>query len=95
MQNAANRTDDSFGVIVADPIALVEHVQASIDLIDGAISREASLGEPDTGNVIVLDDVTPQYLKASCALNTCSASLDTALTSLLGASGSARRSAHG
>jgi hypothetical protein len=81
MQNAASRADDSFGVIVADLIALVEHVQASIDLIDGAISREASLGEPDTNNVIVLDDVTPQYLKASYALNTCSASLDTALKS--------------
>jgi hypothetical protein len=64
-----------------EPDCPVEHVQASIDLIDGAISREASLGEPDTNNVIVLDDVTPQYLKASYALNTCSASLDTALKS--------------
>src|SRR6185437_9430465 len=62
-------------VVVADLIALVEHVRASIDLIDGAISREASLGEPDTSNVVVLDDVTPQYLRASYALNTCSASL--------------------
>ena len=95
MQDAANRTDDSFDVIVADLIALVEHVQASIDLIDGAISREASLGEPDTGNVIVLDDVTPQYLKASYALNTCGASLDAALKTLLEARGSARRSAYG
>jgi hypothetical protein len=95
MQNAASRADDSFGVIVADLIALVEHVQASIDLIDGAISREASLGEPDTSNVIVLDDVTPQYLKASCAPNTCSASPDAALKSLLEANGCARRSAYG
>jgi hypothetical protein len=33
----------------------------------------------------MLDDVTPQYLKASHALNGCSASLDTALQSLLDA----------
>jgi len=95
MQNAANRADDSFGVVVADLIALVEHVRASIDLIDGAISHEASLGEPDTSNVVVLDDVTPQYLRASYALNTCSASLDPALKSLLEAGGSIRRSARG
>jgi hypothetical protein len=44
-------------------------------------------------NVIVLDDVTPQYLKASYALNIYSASLDTVLKSLLGASGSDRQSA--
>ena len=95
MQNAANRADDSFGVVVADLIALVEHVRASIDLIDGAISHEASLGEPDTSNVVVLDDVTPQYLRASYAPNTCSASLDIALKSLLDARGPARRSVNG
>jgi hypothetical protein len=43
----------------------------------------------------VLDDVTPQYLKASYALNIYSASLDTVLKSLLGASGSDRQSARG
>jgi hypothetical protein len=43
----------------------------------------------------VLDDVTPQYLKASYALNTCSASLDIALKSLLDARGPARRSVNG
>jgi hypothetical protein len=95
MKNATKRADDSFGAIVSDLIALVEHVQASIDLINGAISREATLGEPDTSNVIVLDDVTPQYLRASYALNTCSASLDMALKSLLDARGPARRSANG
>ena len=95
MQNAANSVDESFDVIIANLIALVEHVQASVDLIDGAISREASLGEPDRNNVIVLNDVTPQHLMTSYALNTCSASLDTALKSLLEARGPARRSAYG
>jgi exonuclease VII small subunit len=95
MKNATKRADDNFEAIVSDLIALVEHVQASIDLINGAISREATLGEPDTSNVIVLDDVTPQYPRASYALNTCSASLDMALKSLLDARGPARRSVNG
>lgn len=82
MQHAA---DDSFETIVSSLISLVEHVQASIRLIDRAIARETSIGEPDNSNVIMLDDVTPQYLKASRALNGCSASLDTALQSLLDA----------
>jgi hypothetical protein len=43
----------------------------------------------------VLDDVTPQYPRASYALNTCSASLDIALKSLLDARGPARRSVNG
>jgi hypothetical protein len=91
MHNAATGADDGFGTIVSDLISLVQHVQASIGLIDGAIARETSLGEPDCANVIVLDDVTPQYLKASRALQTCSASLDTALRSLLDARESACR----
>lgn len=95
MQNAADRADESFGTIVSDLISLVEHVQDSIRLIDGAIAREISIGEPDTSNVIVLDDVTPQYLKASHALNSCSASLDDALQSLLGARPPILQSAHG
>jgi hypothetical protein len=61
MQNAAAETNEGFGVIVCDLISLVEHVQASINLIDGAIAREISLGDTDAANVVVLDDVTPQY----------------------------------
>jgi hypothetical protein len=39
----------------------------------------------------VLDDITPQYLKASHALQACRASLDTALQCLLDARASACR----
>jgi hypothetical protein len=91
MQNAAAVVDDGFGTIVSDLISLVEHVLASIGLIDGAIAREIALGDGDAAGVIVLDDVTPQYLKASHALQACSASLDTALQSLLDARASACR----
>jgi hypothetical protein len=91
MQNAAAGEDNGFGAIVSDLISLVEHVEASIGLVDSAIARETSLGDPDAANVIVLDDVTPQYLKASHALKACSASLDAALQSLLDARESACR----
>jgi hypothetical protein len=91
MHNAAAGIDESFGAIVTDLISLVEHVQASINLVEGAIVRETSIGDSDAGNVIVLDDVTPQYLKVGHALHACSASLETALRSLFEAKVSAHR----
>lgn len=91
MHNAEAVVDESFGAIVSDLISLVEHVQASIVLIEGAMARETSLGDGDAGNVIVLDDVTPQYLKVGHALHACSAGLETALKSLSEARASARR----
>lgn len=74
---------DSFATLVSSLTSLAQHVQASIKLIDSAIARETSTDDADAGNVVVLDDITPQYLKASHALSSCSASLDAALTSLL------------
>ena len=91
MPNAAVEANEGFGVIVSDLISLVEHVQASIHLIEGAIAREVALGDGDAGNVIVLDDVTPQYLKAGHALHACSANLETALNSLFETKASAHR----
>ena len=54
---------------MSDLVSLVEQVQASISLIEGAIAREMTLGDHESSNVIVLDDVTPQYMKASTALH--------------------------
>lgn len=82
-----------FGAIVSDLTSLLEHVQASIELIDSAIAREVTAADSDNANVIVLDDVTPQYMKASHALNSCSRNLDTALRFLLDAATSAARPA--
>jgi hypothetical protein len=82
---------DGLGVIVPDLISLIEQVQAGINLIERTIARETSLGDHDATNVIVLDDVTPQYLKASYALHACNASLDMAAQSLHDAQASARR----
>jgi hypothetical protein len=78
MQRAANRVErleahDTFGAIVSDLVLRVEHVQANIGLIERAIAREVTVGDHEDSNVVILDDVTPQYLKASSALNSCSA----------------------
>ena len=96
MQNAGDGVErfeghDGFGAIVSDLISLVEHVQASIDLIERAIAREMAVGDHENSNVIILDDVTPQYVKASTVLNSCSANLGNAVQFLLDAGARAPR----
>jgi hypothetical protein len=80
---AAEAGDDGFATLVSSLTSLTQHVKASIRLIDSAIAREIGYDGADASNVVVLDDVKPQYLKASHALNSCSASLDAVLKSLL------------
>jgi hypothetical protein len=70
--------------IVSDLVSLIEHVRASIKLIESAIVRESPPGDPEgAANIIVLDDVTPRYVTAGAALNTCKAGLGVALHVLL------------
>jgi hypothetical protein len=92
MQNAeggsvsarSNDRYDGVGSIVLDIVSLIEHVQASMKLIESAIAIEAPLSHQEiAANVVVLDDVTPRYLSARAALNTCSASLEVTLHLLL------------
>jgi hypothetical protein len=81
------------GSIVCDLICLIEHVQGSIAAIEAEIAREQSCSNPENaGNVIVLDDVTPRYARASVALNACRATLTAALHVVADDRGSARRS---
>ncbi len=96
MQHAADKmeqveTHNNFGAIVSDLVSLVEHVQASINLIERAITREITVGDHENSNVIILDDVTPQYVKASTALNSCSIDLGNAVQFLLDAGARAKR----
>jgi hypothetical protein len=94
MQQAADGIEvetDSFGAIVSDLMALAGHVQASIDMIERAIAQETTIGDHENSNIIVLDDVTPQYVKASTALNSCSANLGHAVQFLLAAGIYSRR----
>ena len=76
--------DDAYHSVVSDLVALIGHVQASLTLIEKAISREILVGSQETSaNVIVLDDVTPPYMSATAALKACDANLAIALRSLL------------
>jgi hypothetical protein len=86
MQNVAGRDaqsegrDDNYRLIVSDLASLIEHVQASMKLLELAIASEAPLGNQEvSANVVVLDDVTPRYVKANETLNACNARLGAAL----------------
>ena len=92
MQNAADgeasvrseARDNNHRSIVSDLASLINQVQASVQLIESAIVREAPAGDPDVdSDVIVLDDVTPRYVTASAALRACNAGLGLALHSLM------------
>lgn len=65
--------------IVSELVSLIEHVQASMELLEAAVAGESVPDNQEAGNVFVLDDVTPRYLRASAALSACNASLGVAL----------------
>jgi hypothetical protein len=80
----SNERNDNYDPIVCDLASLIEHIQASMKLIESAIASEASSGnEYLAANVVVLDDITPCYVTASAVLNTCNAGLGVALRCLL------------
>ena len=77
---------DNYNSVVSDLLSLIEHMQASMKGLEGAIAREQPLGgEEAGGDVIVLDDITPCYMKANAALHACNAGLGVALHFLAGA----------
>jgi hypothetical protein len=79
----ASDGNDAQGTVVSDLVALIEHVRASLKLIEQVAAQETSLANQETcADIIVLDDVTPRYLKAAAALNACDANLGIALHSL-------------
>jgi hypothetical protein len=76
--------DDSYRSVVSDLVSLIEHVQASLRLIEQTMVPETSPGsQENAANVIVLDDVSPRYIKAAAALKACDANLGIALHVLL------------
>jgi len=92
MQNAAvegiapgaDGQNDAYQSVVSGLASLIEHVQAGLRQIEQAMVREASLGSQETtAGVIVLDDVSPRYARATAALRACDANLGAALYSLL------------
>ena len=76
--------NDAYRSVVSDGISLIEHVQASLRLIEQEIARETAFSSQETScDVIELDDVTPPYVRATSALRVCDANLAIALHSLL------------
>jgi len=75
---------DTYRAVISDLVSLIEHVQKSLRLINQAIARETSPGSQESStNVIVLDDVSPRYMRATAALHSCNADLGAALHALL------------
>ena len=80
-----NGQNDNCSSVISDLVALIEHMQASMKTLEAAIARELPLGGQEAGdNVIVLDDITPCYVKANAVLHVCKAGLGAALHSLGG-----------
>jgi hypothetical protein len=87
MQNAADHVSvqpddpcDNTTAMLSNLGSLVEQVGAMMKLIESAIASEASTGHADVAaNIVVLDDVTPRYVRANAALGTCNAGLGVAL----------------
>jgi hypothetical protein len=79
--------NDLHHAIVSDVVSLIEHIRASMRLVEAAIASGASRGHEEiAGNVAVLDDVTPRFVQANAALIACSAGLGATLRLLLDAS---------
>jgi hypothetical protein len=74
--------DEGFYMVVSDLVSLIDRVQSSIKLIETAQAQQAT-ALPELTDVIVLDDVTPLYARASAALDACNASLSAALQFLI------------
>lgn len=92
MQNAADDgiafgpdgRNDSYRSVVLDLFSLIEHVQASLRVIEQAVVPDnLPDGEENAANVVVLDDVSPRYARAAAALKACDANLGIALHFLL------------
>jgi hypothetical protein len=87
MQNTADHgsvqsdnRNDCYNSIISNLGFLVEQVRANIRLIDSAIAGEASFDDQAmAANIVVLDDVTPRYVRANAALNACNVGLGVAL----------------
>ena len=74
---AADR-NENYRAVVSDLASVIGHVRKSIALIESEMAGEAT---PDdaAGDIVVLDDVTPGYVRAHAVLRECDAGLTAAL----------------
>jgi hypothetical protein len=72
--------NESYHSIVSELDSLIEHIQASMKLLEPAIASETAPGSQQVAaNVVVLDDVTPRYATVNAVLSSCNAGLGVAL----------------
>jgi hypothetical protein len=92
MQNAAGDgvaqvsydQNDAYRAVVSDLVSLAEHVQNSLRLIEQTIAGETPLGSSESStSIVVLDDISPRFMKAAAAVQACDVNLGIALRSLL------------
>ena len=84
-----DRRNDNYLSVVTDLTSLIERIQASMHMLEPVIARASALGELEAyDDVVVLDDVTPHYVRANTALDACRARLGVALHGLLGSEAS-------
>jgi hypothetical protein len=85
--------NDAYQAIVSDLTCLIGRVQASLSRIESVIACETSPASADAADadIIVLDDITPRYVKAGAVLKACDAGLGAALEFLLEARALERR----
>ena len=73
---------DSHASIVSNLVSLITRIRQTEALIESAIVRNAAAADQEiAATIAVLDDVTPGYVKARAALNSCEADLELALQS--------------
>ena len=76
--------NDTYSAVVSDLVSRIEHVQNGLRLIERIIASEATHEPPESStNVIVLDDISPRYMKAAAAVQACDVNLGIALRALL------------
>ena len=77
---------DSRQLIAAELRSLIARIEISMRLIDAAMDSEDDSAilsaDLSSSEIVVLDDVTPRYARASAALNACRAELGHALETL-------------
>jgi hypothetical protein len=80
----ADGRNDNYLSVVTDLASLIERIQASMQMLEPVIARALPQGELEAyDDVVVLDDVTPHYVRANAALDACRAGLGVALHGLL------------
>jgi hypothetical protein len=72
--------NDSHASIVSNLVSLITRIRQTEALIESAIMRDAAVADQEiAATIAVLDDVTPGYMMARAALNSCEADLWLAL----------------